>query len=224
MTTNLTCFDLCRNLRLGTLEWSFDRRKNSFVGTGPGVRYDFGVRGAACLGLLALLLGCNEARKPAPVLGKARPVPERLPDAIPRGTYLPNVPELTRVGPIGDRVERGSTRFGQLVQCQASHIVFKDEERTGADRVMTARLRAQLLRLGVLVTQEWPTLRLRVTEAWDENQEHGARSLHYEGRAADLTLSDRDTRKLGRLAGLAIQAGFDWVAHEPTHVHASVRR
>lgn len=128
------------------------------------------------------------------------------------------------MGPVGSRIERGSSRFRQLVRCEAVNIAFKDEERTGADRLMTERVKEKLERLGTLVSREWPEVQLRVTEAWDENSEHGERSVHYEGRAVDLTLSDRDAQKLGRLAGLAFSAGFDWVAHEPTHVHASVKR
>ena len=104
-------------------------------------------------------------------------------------------------------------------------IVYKDEEGTGADRLMSARLRQKLHVLAAKVEREWPEVRLRVTEAWDENGEHGSKSDHYEGRAADLTTSDRDTGKLGRVAGLAIESGFDWVYFEnASHVHVSVRR
>jgi hypothetical protein len=136
---------------------------------------------------------------------------------------VPNAREIEVVGAIVKRVARTDPEFAQLVSNTNADIVFKDEETTGADRMMTPKLKDRLDALAALVKAEWSGVKLRVTEAWDENGEHAGESIHYEGRAADLTTAPIDANKLGRLGRLAVDAGFDWVFYEnASHVHASV--
>jgi hypothetical protein len=166
--------------------------------------------------VVAQLTSCDTLEE-APALSK--------PDGeLQRGQTIPGVSEREAIGAVAERVSRQAHEFRTLIQSQSPEIIFKDEEATGADRVMTALLEQRLHRLNRLVQDEWTGVRVRVTEAWDEDGEHGTLSAHYEGRAADITTSDLDSGKLGRLAFLAVDAGFDWVYFESTHVHASVRK
>jgi hypothetical protein len=169
--------------------------------------------------LLGILLPACVEMPDGPSLSRQNATSLRLGDRIPDST------EAQAVGAIEARATRDATSFAKLVRCDDARIVFKDEEGTRADRMMTPRLRSRLSRLGELVQRRWPSLSLRVTEAWDEDGEHGPASLHYEGRAADVTTSDRDPAKLGELARLAVEAQLDWVFYESTtHVHVSVKR
>ena len=141
------------------------------------------------------------------------------------GQRVPNDAEARVVGLADAPIRRSKDATARLVSCSDCPFVFKDEERNKSDHLMTPRLRASLLQLSKLVKQTWPKLELRVTEAWDDRREHGEASVHYEGRAADITTSDQDPQKLGALAALAVKAGFDWVYYEDaTHVHVSVKR
>jgi hypothetical protein len=143
------------------------------------------------------------------------------------GERMPNEPEASVVGVADAPIARTSGGFKTLIECEdeACPFVFKDEERNKSDRLMTPRLRRNLVQLSKLVSSTWPKLELRVTEAWDDRREHGPGSVHYEGRAADITTSDQDPAKLGTLAALAVRAGFDWVFYEnASHVHVSVKR
>lgn len=145
-------------------------------------------------------------------------------DDLSRGQKVPNAPEASICGAIKKKIRRTDPEFGTLVSNQNPAIVFKDEEGTGADRMMSPRLRDELNTLANLVSAEWAGSKLRVTEAWDENDEHSPEALHYEGRAADLTTSPVDGAKLGRLARLAVDAGLDWVFFEDSsHIHVSVK-
>lgn len=146
-------------------------------------------------------------------------------DVLTLGQKVPAAKETEVVGAIAKRIQRGDPEFAQLVSNTNPDIVFKDEEATAADRMMTAKLKAKLDALAGLVRSEWPGVKLRVAEAWDENGEHAGQSIHYEGRAADITTAPPDAGKLGRLGRLAVDAGLAWVFYEnASHVHVSVAK
>jgi hypothetical protein len=130
---------------------------------------------------------------------------------------------------------RDSCGYHQLVGIVEPSIVFKQEEAAPFDTediLMHPAMLQPLARLNQLVQAEWGgAYQLRVTDAYDSLLEHDPPdsepsrrySLHYEGRAIDLTLWPVDYRHYGRLCALAHCAGFDWVLNEVTHCHASIK-
>lgn len=146
-------------------------------------------------------------------------------DDLTLGQRVPDQAEADASGEIVKKVGRDDPEFDTFVRCDNANIVFKDEEGTEADRMMTPKLRDALVQLAAAASKEWPGTRVRVTEAWDEGGEHASTSLHYEGRAADLTTDPIDPMKLGRLGRLTTSCGFNWVYYEnAAHLHVSVKR
>ena len=142
-----------------------------------------------------------------------------------QGEKVPNKSENDVVGAATTKIKRNTTNFNSLKKNTNPDIVFKDEEQGQADHFMTERLKEKVDALAKKVKEEWPGKKLRITEAWDEQDEHSANSTHYEARAVDITVSDQDNTKLGRLGQLAVDAGFDWVFFENAfHIHASVKK
>lgn len=70
-------------------------------------------------------------------------------------------------------------------------------------------------------------VKLRVINAFDLDdvkKRHGEKSLHHEGRAVDLTTSDRDKSKYPILGRMAYSAGFNYVFYaSKSYIHASVK-
>lgn len=133
------------------------------------------------------------------------------------------------------RIDRDSCAYQTLVGLLDPTIVFKREENPPYDTediLLHPAMLAPLSRLSRLVLDEWDgAYNLRVTDTYDSLLEHDLSqtdlnrkySLHFEGRAIDLTLWPIDRSRYGRLCALAHCAGFDWVHHEGTHCHASIR-
>src|SRR4051794_40690398 len=69
------------------------------------------------------------------------------------GERIPNDSEAHVVGIADDPIQRGSSAFKSLVVCEDCPFVFKNEEKNESDRLMTARLRRDLLQLSKLVSQ-----------------------------------------------------------------------
>ena len=143
--------------------------------------------------------------------GVSVPEAEKTKDKMKVGEKIPNRAETDVVGPLTKKIKRDTKEFEKLIKYENNNVIFKDEERTGADKMMTPKLAEKINQLAKLVLIEWDsTVKL---------------SIHYEGRAADITTSDRDFEKLGRLGYLAVKAGCDWVFYENSqHVHVSVSK
>jgi len=163
-----------------------------------------------------------------------------LPQEVPPGEHVSASGSLTQTeteaaGPMLCQIQRDSCAFQQLVIDQDPNILFSEAEPPPygvEDRMMHPAMQLPLARLAALVRSEWGgTVQLMITAAYDSQFHHDlaepnpnkSYSLHYEGRSIDLITLPADHSRNGRLCGLALRAGFDWVHNEIDHCHASIR-
>ena len=69
-----------------------------------------------------------------------------LPRELSLGRRVPDVAETMAIGALEPPIARRAPAFARLVKYEAGDVVFKDEEGTSADRMMTPRLREHLAR------------------------------------------------------------------------------
>ena len=132
------------------------------------------------------------------------------------------------------RIKRNTCAYYKLVGNLDSKMIFKGEEEPPYDEediLMHPAMLLPLSRLSDLVAQEWGgAYQLRITDAYDSLLEHDLNqpdensriSLHFEGKAIDLTTWPRSPAQYARLCALAHCAGFAWVHNEGDHCHAAV--
>jgi hypothetical protein len=146
------------------------------------------------------------------------------PDLLP-GARLPSVTEAEAVGVPIRKIRREDLAFQTLVRPANPDVAFSQPKDDGADRYMTQALAEATGKLAALVKTEWPGQKLQIVRGWLDDDGAEAPTTRHEARSVDITVTDYDSSKLGRLARLAATAGFAWVSFEdPSHVRATVRR
>uniref|UniRef100_A0A3P8RZ58 Indian hedgehog signaling molecule b n=1 Tax=Amphiprion percula TaxID=161767 RepID=A0A3P8RZ58_AMPPE len=137
-----------------------------------------------CLAGCAFLLSpVSEGCGPGRGYGKRRSPRKLAPLAYKQ--FSPNVAEKTlgASGRYEGKITRNSERFKELTPNYNPDIIFKDEENTGADRMMTQRCKDKLNSLAISVMNLWPGVRLRYAMLARLAVEAGFDWVYYESKA-----------------------------------------
>ncbi|XP_010209644.1 PREDICTED: sonic hedgehog protein, partial [Tinamus guttatus] len=178
--------------------------------------------GFVCALLVSSGLTCGPGRG----IGKRRHPKKLTPLAYKQ--FIPNVAEKTlgASGRYEGKITRNSERFKELTPNYNPDIIFKDEENTGADRLMTQVEPRRYLYLCLLTSLSNPKGRICLSiferppfpspPPPPAPQTRLVPPLNVNPISPD--------NKYGILARLAVEAGFDWVYYESkAHIHCSVK-
>ncbi|KFQ92208.1 Sonic hedgehog protein, partial [Nipponia nippon] len=158
--------------------------------------------------ICALLVSSGLTCGPGRGIGKRRHPKKLTPLAYKQ--FIPNVAEKTlgASGRYEGKITRNSERFKELTPNYNPDIIFKDEENTGADRLMTQVEPQRYLYLCLLTSLSNPKGRICLSI--------------FESPPLSLSPSSPRPSKLGYR--LPAEAGFDWVYYESkAHIHCSVK-
>uniref|UniRef100_A0A4W3I343 Hedgehog protein n=1 Tax=Callorhinchus milii TaxID=7868 RepID=A0A4W3I343_CALMI len=162
--------------------------------------------GLICTSLVSSVQACGPGR------GHGRRRPPRKLTPLAYKQYIPNVAEKTlgASGRYEGKITRNSERFKELTPNYNPDIIFKDEEDSGADRLMTQVQQPGLMNLSSL-GHVWKGLKIVLSQAFEEIGANSLPTLRSHKLSIEVSTSQRRRKKKTQAVQTAGEAGNRWM-------------